>query len=52
MRRGAYSLSGLVRNELNRDPLSAKYLYFSTVVAPALNCSAGNPADLYCIANI
>lgn len=28
MRRGAYSLSGLVRNELNRDPLSGEVFVF------------------------
>ena len=28
MRRGAYSLSGLVRNELNRDPISGEVFVF------------------------
>lgn len=28
MRRGAYSLSGLVRNELNRDPVSGEIFVF------------------------
>lgn len=28
MRRGVYSLSGLVRNELNRDPLSGEVFVF------------------------
>ena len=44
---GFDGLSGIVRNELNRDPASGRYLYLSTGVVTASNYCNGRTVVLY-----
>lgn len=52
MRRGAYSLSGLVRNKLRRNPLNCDVFVFLNRRRTCINYSGGSLVALFSLANI